>query len=132
MASIYQNAYLTIAATASSDTNGGCFTMPSRQIHDAHKIVTDAYKIAVADLDGKPIEVYARKALEHFSSHFYSTEEELRRFIKSFPPLSRAWVHQERLMSPRVLHFAGYELGSANRSPAASVAVPNNVPALQK
>jgi hypothetical protein len=84
MASIYQNAYLTIAATASSDANGGCFTMPSHQIHDAHKIVTDAYKIAVADLDGKPIEVYARKPLEHFSSHIYSTEEELRRFIKSF------------------------------------------------
>lgn len=107
MASIYQNAYITIMATASSDAEGGCFTLPSHQIHDSHKIETDKYNIAVVDFDGKPVEAYARIGLKLFFGSFTTGTKWIK---NSLPPLSRAWVHQERLMSPRVLHFAGYEL----------------------
>lgn len=94
MASIYQNSYITVAATAASSSDGGCFTRPYQQSYHPHKLI-------VTDLNENAVVIYARLWLPHI---FVTRDKD------DFPLLKRAWVHQERLLSPRVLHFAGYEL----------------------
>jgi hypothetical protein len=87
MASIYQNAYITLAATASLDASGGCYT--------SNRLKQDLVPLAVLRYpNGSEREIYARIALTH----------------GGFPLLTRGWIYQERLLSPRVLHFAGKEL----------------------
>ncbi|KAK8192030.1 heterokaryon incompatibility protein-domain-containing protein, partial [Phyllosticta capitalensis] len=68
MADIYQNSYLTIAATKSSNSAGGLFNTPDSR----------------------------------FKEHSFNTP---------VPPLlQRAWVYQERVLSPRTLHFGHQEV----------------------
>ncbi|KAH6868752.1 heterokaryon incompatibility protein-domain-containing protein, partial [Alternaria rosae] len=82
MASIYANSTLTIAASASSGPHEGLF------------------RVAAPDLIGWSIsnfpDIRARKPLQHDSERL--------------PLLERGWVFQERLLSPRVLHFTDHEL----------------------
>ena len=82
MANIYANSTLTIAATASSGPHEGLF------------------RLAAPDRIGWPISkfphIHARQPLQLGS--------------QGLPLLGRGWVFQERLLSPRVLHFADHEL----------------------
>ncbi|KAK0666983.1 heterokaryon incompatibility protein-domain-containing protein, partial [Cercophora samala] len=81
MASIYGNSHLNIAATASRDGRGGCFR--PRRPSALHPV-----KMTIHDRD------------------FYLLDAEMwwEAFEKA-PLNTRAWVLQERLLSPRVLHF---------------------------
>lgn len=91
MATIYRNSYLTLAAAAGSSPDAGCFTPKDLRDHDAiNTLATVHYP------NGVQHNVYARRRLPHAPQHF--------------PLLKRAWVYQERFLSPRVLYFAGYEL----------------------
>lgn len=85
MAQIYRNSYLTIAATASSNDDEGLFYQ-----------LPQAFVFGVL-LDGSPYKVHARPAIRHFDD-------------ADFPLFSRAWVFQERMLAPRVLHFGKQEL----------------------
>jgi hypothetical protein len=87
MSSIYQNAYLTIAAVSSPSSSEGCFIKDKWpdicfQVVDDGK---DAYLIGARVLDKKGTAVSFEAANEHY------------------PLLSRAWVFQERLLSRRLL-----------------------------
>jgi hypothetical protein len=83
MASIYENAHITIAATASKDSNGGLFS---------------SIRPATRRLNQHP-HLYVRVPLNAFPvGVFYERPEIL-------PLLSRAWVYQERRLSPRTIHF---------------------------
>jgi hypothetical protein len=89
MASIYTNAVLTIAATKSADSEGGCFSVvpESGRTHE----------ITGLDQGGRPFTIYARPSVRNWEkspSRLYS----------------RAWCFQERILSPRVLHFHHHEL----------------------
>ena len=85
MAQIYQHSYLTLAATAShSDEEGLFYTSPQ-----AHVFGVLA--------DGAPYQMHARPAIRHFDD-------------AKFPLFSRAWIFQERMLAPRVLHFGEQEL----------------------
>lgn len=86
MASIYRNCVLNIAATGSSDNGGGLFqernthwVTPSK-VHIQYKGHDKVYSASLDGLWGK-----------------YINRATLNR---------RAWVLQERLLSPRTLHFA--------------------------
>lgn len=81
MAYIYQNSVLTIAGSASSGPYQGLFRRAETE-HLDHP--TDFGKIRV------------RKTLTHKAA--------------DLPLLGRGWVHQERLLSPRFLHFGQQEL----------------------
>lgn len=85
MAQIYQNSYLTLAATGSySDDEGLFYKLPQASVSGVL-------------LDGSPYKVHARPAIRHFDD-------------AEFPLFSRAWVFQERMLAPRVLHFGKQEL----------------------
>ncbi|KAJ4205050.1 hypothetical protein NW759_014714 [Fusarium solani] len=96
MVSIYQNAYLAVAATASSDSNGGCYRTTPSECYER--------KFMYGSKRGG-IPVYVREAIPHFDGH--STDDVAGR---EFPLLQRAWVYQERTLSSRMLHFCNKEL----------------------
>jgi hypothetical protein len=82
MASIYEHGYLTIAATWSSGSSYGLFA-PDQHLFDGKKLQSCGIRV--------------RKKPPHFPFLWQSTP--------SWPLLDRAWVYQERLLSPRTVHF---------------------------
>jgi hypothetical protein len=92
MANIYRNAYITFAATAAKDADGGCYTRENTsRLHQA----TSPLAVVRCE-DGSEWELCARRKFDHD--------------VDSLPLLQRGWVCQERLLSPRVLHFTGEEV----------------------
>lgn len=90
MASIYQNSFITLAATSSGNNESGCFWNLDTEYE--RNFLTDAGLMSV------------RKTLKHWERIWTSNS------ASAFPLLSRAWVFQERLLAPRVLHFSSSEL----------------------
>ena len=91
MAAIYENSALTIAAICCSESEDGLFRVLPPAAHE--RLFTH--------LNGEPI--YVRRvppktpwAAEPGAGHL--------------PLLQRGWVYQERILSPRVLHFTDEEL----------------------
>ncbi|RMZ68497.1 Glycoside hydrolase family 61 [Pyrenophora seminiperda CCB06] len=86
MASVYSNSWLTIAATAA----GG----PGENLFRKRETTT------IESCDGS----FKVQATRHFPDDPDDDTEDV------FPLLKRAWVYQERLLSPRVLHFGPDEI----------------------
>jgi hypothetical protein len=97
MADIYQNSFLTLAATASSNGTGGCFSSTKTVAPSEHEL--KGLKPLV-DLD----RIIVRTKLLHWTWPPSKASMEL------YPLLSRGWAFQERILSPRVLHFCKDEL----------------------
>ncbi|EFQ36017.1 heterokaryon incompatibility protein [Colletotrichum graminicola] len=89
MRDVYANSTCTIAAAASEDPHGGLF-----RSRDPTKIVPAL--IGTPNMGSSP---------ESASSFLYDRAY-LDRRIVSGPLQKRGWVFQERMLSPRVLHFA--------------------------
>lgn len=95
MANIYENAYLTIAATSSRDPNGGLFS-PQRlrqELLCGRRFGADGAPYLVSAVEDVP--------------HPKPRDESVKPLVRNWPLLTRGWVFQERLLSPRVMHF-GY------------------------
>ena len=92
MAHIYENAYLTIAATKSSKGSGGLFSK-----------TPDFELVETGSANHPSYHVFARKEIHHLPLYPWGSPD-------NFPLLTRGWVYQERLLSPRVLHFGPQEL----------------------
>lgn len=92
MASVYSGARLTIAASSAHNDTEGCFKVSDIQTH----------KISIQAPDGSMTDVYARRELPHFGR----TARSLQHWLL----MQRAWAYQERLLSPRVLHFGPHEV----------------------
>jgi hypothetical protein len=92
MATVYQNAYITFAATASDGPQGGLYT----QEHNFRSHRTGAPLAVVKYCDGSERQFSPRRPFDHN--------------LKAQPLLSRGWVYQERVLSSRMLHFVGEEL----------------------
>lgn len=90
MAAIYQNAYVTLAAAVTAQPSDGLFTKNGDRKHWAYGTP------AVIQHASGEYPVYARLELEHTSGYL--------------PLYERGWVYQERLLSPRIVHFVGEEL----------------------
>jgi hypothetical protein len=99
MPSIYENAYVTLAATFSPSSAGGRFSQAGSEFR--------ARDFTVRDRNGKPHQLFVRRHLPHWLMVDSRRPQEL---DQDFPLLQRAWVLQERLLSPRVLHFGRHEL----------------------
>jgi hypothetical protein len=95
MATIYQNSFLTLAASAAYDSSSRL----NFQTPETYK----AHKIQAIDPFGTSHDVYARL---HFP-HWYSSPLDMSSLL---PLTTRGWAYQERLLSPRVLHFSVHEV----------------------
>ncbi|KAI0871875.1 heterokaryon incompatibility protein-domain-containing protein [Hypoxylon argillaceum] len=92
MATIYQNSYLTVAATRSGSGAGGCFSTASPEYKAA--------ELRCSDDHGLPHSIYVRR----------NVHDNYTIGANNNPLLKRGWVFQERLLSPRVLHFGMQEV----------------------
>jgi len=90
MAGIYQNSFVTLAVTSSPGSDHGCFWTSDGSFERTFK--TTAGLLSV------------RKVIKHWERLWTSNSE------AAFPLLTRAWVFQERLLAPRVIHFSSQEL----------------------
>lgn len=91
MASIYAHSYVTLAATMHPNAYGGLYTETSPASKMSPLTILDGYD--------RPIVLYVQEDLDH--DDFYT---------ESYPLMKRAWVFQERLLSPRTIHFTDQEL----------------------
>lgn len=94
MMDIYQNCFLTIAGTSSPSSNTGLFL--ETQIPAEVSGTTE---------QGDAYTYHLRPSVQHF---LHSTIPSA--FTQRWPLLTRAWVLQERLLAPRVIHVARPEL----------------------
>ncbi|CAG9943076.1 unnamed protein product [Clonostachys rosea f. rosea IK726] len=88
MCNIYRGSYLTIAATSTTDSDDGMFSQTP--------------VLAVPTPSSAKQQLFLRK----YPGHAYSDLKD----STDFPLLSRGWVYQERLLSPRTLHFTSHEV----------------------
>jgi len=104
MAQIFQNCALTIAATTASSSFDGCFSdvLPSNQ--ETHRLEISAHRPYL-----ESIEIYVRQRTRHSKSGSGHRLSDLAGSTK-LPLLERGWVYQERLLSPRVIHFIGKDV----------------------
>lgn len=91
LANIYENAHLTIAATASPDSSGGCFSDPNSTFR-AQKLKNSSLHVA----EWHPTDMDIQRGLI--------------RNLDRWPLMTRAWVFQERTVSPRIVHFTDTQL----------------------
>lgn len=96
MADIYHLSCLTLAATWSDCNSTGCFSSQSAEYIEHSLEVTDSTR------DTYRLKV--RRKFPHWATNPTAIP------TKVNPLLSRAWVFQERVLSPRVLHFCLQEM----------------------
>jgi hypothetical protein len=96
MASVYQNSWLTLAATAASDGNDGCL-LP-RPIYGVD-----------GEEDGHLYRILVRENIDHspFAQRAQMSNLKTKRRL---PLLSRGWTLQEQLLAPCIIHFTEQEL----------------------
>ncbi|KZL84381.1 heterokaryon incompatibility protein [Colletotrichum incanum] len=87
MGTIYASSYLTIAASASKDSTGGCFTPRDTSNHVRVKCTVRSKG------DSQTVPIFVRLRPRDFSHLPLSTLH------------NRAWVTQERLLSSRMIHY---------------------------
>src|SRR5947207_8739039 len=98
MASIYQNSFLTIAATRSADGDGGYFSQRPRSSTDSRDLYRAEDRVV-------PTGVTVRKRLPgHYMSVYFHEN------CSKSPLHSRAWCFQERLLASRTIQYTEYEL----------------------
>jgi Heterokaryon incompatibility protein (HET) len=90
MAEVYQNSAITIAATASADSSTGCFL--DGQLHQHILLQLGRYELFVRRLP--------RPSGRGHGHRLCITADD-----EKLPLLQRGWVYQERLLSPRLIHF---------------------------
>ncbi|OTB00252.1 hypothetical protein M426DRAFT_30105, partial [Hypoxylon sp. CI-4A] len=90
---VYQNAFLTLAASHAEDSSKGLFSSlaPGRQL-----------QLGTIQHDNEKFQLYAQQSFSDITNLFL--------YDRSEPLFKRAWTFQERLVSPRVLYFTKDEL----------------------
>lgn len=96
MCDVYSQAYLTIAATKSKDSNGGCYTTSDARTGQTHWFVND---------ENEAYNVHIREPLPHINNFTLAEDEDA-----CFLLLTRAWIFQERNLSARMVHLGPNEL----------------------
>lgn len=95
MADIYQNSFITLSATSAADGSVGCFPEQAA----LQRGWSTKFQPSINEI----YEMVIRRELTHRWAHNTVTKQEN-------PLLSRGWAFQERVLSPRVLHFCKEEM----------------------
>lgn len=93
MASVYSNAYCTIAASSSADGTGGCRV-------DPHSEPYGPVILSIPDTDENGCITIQKVRV------FCATEKPLVNILQQDPLNARGWTFQERELSNRVMHFS--------------------------
>ncbi|KAJ9606340.1 hypothetical protein H2200_009301 [Cladophialophora chaetospira] len=93
MKSVYENAYIVIAATRSRTGDDGCFSERSC-----------SRKVSVEDGTNAVSTVYVKEKISHRDF------AESPATFETMPLFDRAWVFQERLLATRVVHYTKHEI----------------------
>jgi hypothetical protein len=101
MCDIYSRAYLTLAATRSNGPKEGCYASPTTS---SDKIFT------FSNADDARYQMYVRESQDSSTIPHINDFEMQWQSDNRFPLLQRAWAFQERILSPRVVHFGPNEL----------------------
>ena len=96
MANVYQNAYITLAAGASEDSEGGFFRTADKIYADPKSIEVPLHRRGSVKAT-----IYLRQRLSHI--------DEKKRHNR-MPLETRGWAFQERLLSRRFLCFGAHEV----------------------
>ena len=97
MADIYQNGDITIAASAGRGSHDGLYHTPGNP------------NIVFGTIDDDPVGVGLRRGTKH-PVYRGTSATPVEDANAEFPLFTRAWVFQERMLSPRVLHFGPHEM----------------------
>ncbi|KAH8744477.1 heterokaryon incompatibility protein-domain-containing protein [Hyaloscypha finlandica] len=111
MGQVYANSRLTLAATASSDSHGGLCRQRNSRLIGA---------IVISPL-------WTGLGMQ-FQQYICTSYEEWRNDVDAAPLQKRGWVLQERMLSPRVLHFADRQLFWECWTKCASESIPTQLP----
>jgi hypothetical protein len=98
MADIFSGGYLTLAATRGTSSTASMFHT------ETDKVITGTSGT------GQPYRISFHRMFMHARFQGFFTQDKREAQASSFPLLSRGWVFQERLLSPRMLHFGPTEL----------------------
>lgn len=114
MAAVYGNSYVTISADAAEDSTVGFLDGPNR-----YRFASKSVPFACGDQEGVVL-VRERGALAYQLPYHDWPIPLTPSAPLQYPPKSllstRGWVFQERILSPRTLHFGKAELGFECRS----------------
>jgi hypothetical protein len=128
MGSIYENCTLNVAAAIGFDASAGCFA--SRDPIEFAPCVVNVRKVtSIDDANGKE-PVIQREATP--SPHLLAPELLFAEGIDHFHLDTRGWVCQERLLSPRTVHFAKQLFWECSESQNVCEMVPEGVFSLPK
>ena len=97
MCDVYENAYVTIAASSASNSTQGLFLQDT----------WDLLSLQISSAGAQGVEFFGRRAGPDHPRTQITPEHEGN---EDWPLFERAWVLQERLMSPRVVHFCKHEV----------------------
>jgi hypothetical protein len=109
MAGVYEHSSITLAATVASGGTAGCFIQPDAEMMG---YITDgSSKTFILEHNDQDIKqmletctaehpfVFVHAVPHHIVPGFSEDRDIL------LPLLKRGWVYQERLLSPRIIHF---------------------------
>ncbi|RSL88365.1 hypothetical protein CEP52_015237 [Fusarium oligoseptatum] len=113
MADVYAGAICTIAATASTSGEGGCFRTRDPSALRAYQLSGEQGNVGRTR---RPDEEGEEESYEGETTSVHSHEGsvisirfddgfDFERYVDRSPLNGRGWVFQERLLSPRILHF---------------------------
>ncbi|KAK1540866.1 heterokaryon incompatibility protein [Colletotrichum paranaense] len=107
MAEVYRNGVINIAATAASGGNDGLYFKP-HPIHSRHLRIS--FTRPIEGTSPEETGNGERSNVVEFGDYFLLNSKIWQRGVEEAPLNTRGWVLQERLFSPRVVHFSRHQL----------------------